>query len=993
MFKRFTYTLILIFPTLLFSQQTELLRQEVCWNPGSGPDSSLVRYVLVSPQTSQIQILFYTDASGITVNPVGGQFSSGFCDCCDGQGGSGFNIYNSNGTVTGGNRNVQLNGAPINFTDSVASTGYIRIENNRDAGLFSIKKRGEADSLVYKYDFGSGNDYGIFLDGPTGLRSLINAAGSEVFLGSGFEDFHIQANLDTVNTGDLILGINPITRELSVTTRTIEPPGAGYIAEIHVDSFGAIPNDGIDDSQAFITAWDSLVARGAHTFTQSPGGEYNLDKIDLSLYSRAFADSSRVFVEMNGGIWVMEPQTTEQANIVISGTDNLTIRNGTIKGRTDATNTYNQNNSFIYAVSNWNLTFSKITFLRPYSHAVVIEDCRLTTGTEKRCTTFDNCDFTNHLDNILEYDSRYSYVLGLDEAEYQTFNNVKWLRGQGGYRTTGGANDIHNNCIALDMGVPDAFFDPDSILQTGIIYYDVLTGGNSGKNQFTNLKFNHNDRILLVNLKQEPGNSPPRTSRFYNCDFLVNGADTELGQLANIENGDYTVFDGCTFRPRQNPGEPTIIISGSRDVTVSNSQILGTSGGVDAFLLINSNVLLYNFYTEGVNNMISPGSVGGKIMYQSSENAPVYDGLFQAQSDSTLGQNSLFKINGETSIQRLDTSALISSVDKPYFVFDDSTRVSVVAQSSATEAVQIAQNDVPLRWKSGKVHSQQFRFKMDTVISRNKLFEMFGTDGYTIAWRTTNVFEVVYNNGSATTEDTLLTAITIEPDVFYTVQVEFTEQDTMKVFLGTQAETMNQILTFEITNFDISNYTNALYWGGRGINVNVGFSGTYDYIEWQGSRMRSRERIEFGLFDPPVTYSTTGSVQGIDYQPLRTISNDLEYATQDDRLIITVKELVTIYEQEQSSNFTAEAKTAYPVNSTAGAITVNPISSPNPGDRFLVFDSRSTAIINGITIDFITAGQNLNGNSSNYTIALNGQFAEFRYINSAIGWALVGSGF
>lgn len=273
MLKRFIHIALFMFPVLLFSQQTELLRQEVCWNPGTGPDSSLVRYVLVSPQTSQIQILFYTDAEGTTVNPVGGQFSSGFCDCCDGQGGSGLNIYNSNGGISDPDRVVELNGASLRFRDTLSTNGYVSIESDRDIGLWSVKKRNGTDSIVMQFDFGVGSDYTIALDGPSGTRNIWSATSSQLTLGEGFDTFRIQADLDTVNSGNLVLNIDPITKLVGVSTQSgnaVSSQNLFYTIE-QADTSGLTVEDSIGFTPVFLSP-DGVLTRSIASRGQLPGG-------------------------------------------------------------------------------------------------------------------------------------------------------------------------------------------------------------------------------------------------------------------------------------------------------------------------------------------------------------------------------------------------------------------------------------------------------------------------------------------------------------------------------------------------------------------------------------------------------------------------------------------------------------------------------------------------------------------------------------------------
>lgn len=89
---------------------------------------------------------------------------------------------------------------------------------------------------------------------------------------------------------------------------------------------------------------------------------------------------------------------------------------------------------------------------------------------------------------------------------------------------------------------------------------------------------------------------------------------------------------------------------------------------------------------------------------------------------------------------------------------------------------------------------------------------------------------------------------------------------------------------------------------------------------------------------------------------------------------------------ETAVGATAVVGTELPVNSTGGAVVVNPPASPTAGQIFAVFDSRSQAAVNNITVDFITAGVNLNGVAANYVLSTTRGYVEFKYINATTGW-------
>jgi hypothetical protein len=89
---------------------------------------------------------------------------------------------------------------------------------------------------------------------------------------------------------------------------------------------------------------------------------------------------------------------------------------------------------------------------------------------------------------------------------------------------------------------------------------------------------------------------------------------------------------------------------------------------------------------------------------------------------------------------------------------------------------------------------------------------------------------------------------------------------------------------------------------------------------------------------------------------------------------------------EVTSTVTAVKYYILPVNSTGGAVTINPPSSPSAGDWFGVVDSRETSSTLNITIDFVTAIQKLYGTSQNYVINLDGSYVRFTYVDATVQW-------
>lgn len=74
------------------------------------------------------------------------------------------------------------------------------------------------------------------------------------------------------------------------------------------------------------------------------------------------------------------------------------------------------------------------------------------------------------------------------------------------------------------------------------------------------------------------------------------------------------------------------------------------------------------------------------------------------------------------------------------------------------------------------------------------------------------------------------------------------------------------------------------------------------------------------------------------------------------------------------------------VDCSAAARTVAPPASPAINDRFAVSDATANSATNNITIDFVTATQNLLGASQNYILNVDGGYIEFIYVDSTTGW-------
>ena len=91
-------------------------------------------------------------------------------------------------------------------------------------------------------------------------------------------------------------------------------------------------------------------------------------------------------------------------------------------------------------------------------------------------------------------------------------------------------------------------------------------------------------------------------------------------------------------------------------------------------------------------------------------------------------------------------------------------------------------------------------------------------------------------------------------------------------------------------------------------------------------------------------------------------------------------------EAEQSVNFTVVRQAVYPVNSSATEIIVTPLTNPQPNNKFAIVDSRASSNKNRISIDFAASNQKFYGSLQNFALNQAGAYAEFRFLNSEIGW-------
>ena len=89
---------------------------------------------------------------------------------------------------------------------------------------------------------------------------------------------------------------------------------------------------------------------------------------------------------------------------------------------------------------------------------------------------------------------------------------------------------------------------------------------------------------------------------------------------------------------------------------------------------------------------------------------------------------------------------------------------------------------------------------------------------------------------------------------------------------------------------------------------------------------------------------------------------------------------------EQTGTINANVNDLVLTDVSAGTATVNPPGSPSANDTFAVSDSRGNANTNNITVDFVTAGDNLHGTSQNDVINVDEAYREYVYVNGTVGW-------
>lgn len=106
--------------------------------------------------------------------------------------------------------------------------------------------------------------------------------------------------------------------------------------------------------------------------------------------------------------------------------------------------------------------------------------------------------------------------------------------------------------------------------------------------------------------------------------------------------------------------------------------------------------------------------------------------------------------------------------------------------------------------------------------------------------------------------------------------------------------------------------------------------------------------------------------------------------------------IVLLHSNANSSGYTIAAEinvdgavlinTITPVDVSANSVVITPPSSPVSSDKFRIIDSKANAGINNIVVDFVTSSQPLHNNIQNDVLNMHGDFREYIYVDSTIGW-------
>ena len=90
------------------------------------------------------------------------------------------------------------------------------------------------------------------------------------------------------------------------------------------------------------------------------------------------------------------------------------------------------------------------------------------------------------------------------------------------------------------------------------------------------------------------------------------------------------------------------------------------------------------------------------------------------------------------------------------------------------------------------------------------------------------------------------------------------------------------------------------------------------------------------------------------------------------------------WQSVKTSNFTAVAGEAYPINTTSGVVTITLPSSPSVGDTVQFLDYAGTFATNKVTIG--RGGSNIQGSTSDGAVSTNRQTVTLVYVDATKGW-------
>ena len=632
---------------------------------------------------------------------------------------------------------------------------------------------------------------------------------------------------------------------------------AGYIAQIHLDSFGAIPGDGINDDVAIQQAIDTLIANNYHTITMSPGGVYDIESIEILGDA---SDSTLVIWDLNGGTLQMTSQTTQTGNIYMRNADNYVFYNGTIAGEIDGSYAYDTNDVFLWWEQSSNITFHTIHFKAVSSHAFYGKNYDPTSLTEKRGAVWHNITFEGQntdVDSFLQY----SYIKYGKGAEYNIHSNIKKLGGYSLVRSEQGANDMWSNVIVLDSNIDN--LSSSNKFETGIFYYAGISGGqNSGKLQLKNIKINHVDNIVPIVVKGDDTKTN-NIVQISNVHLLVNGVQGSLNTQIHLKNCPDAVLDKIVYRPRDQLVGSIIDLDNSSRTRIINSHIEDT--GYALKLTNSDSIYLANNYFD-VRDDIDPASTGSAY-YLSNE--PNYPSVRAANADTYLAEGSRYSVTGEDVLLRKNSSATISSIDKPYLIFDDSTMISGIADASTEYMMEFDNSTLPSEWLQDTMRVEmRFRILSDSGATNQRFFWLnSGTPRIQVQGRRDNTIRVTTVTTLGTTNDNIDGGVW--QDNAWHILVISVKDDSIKTFIDG-----NLVNNFEETAFRSDTLAVSDWFiGGPGLNSLNGWNGEIDYWEING------DRYEFGTANEPrVSYSTTGNISGSDYKPTRVFANDFDFS-------------------------------------------------------------------------------------------------------------------